>query len=96
MTVDEARSLGKPLLLSDIPAHREQSPERAVFFDPYDHMDLAMKMECFWHELVPGPDFDLEAQARSALSVRVAKYAESFVAVAEEAVANAKFAPRQK
>jgi len=35
-TVEEAKSLGRQVLLSDIAVHREQSPERAVYFDPHD------------------------------------------------------------
>ncbi len=34
-TVEEAKALGVPLVLSDIPVHREQTKE-AVFFDPHD------------------------------------------------------------
>ena len=33
-TVEEARALGVPMLLSDIPVHREQAGEQARFFDP--------------------------------------------------------------
>ncbi|PHR17373.1 MAG: hypothetical protein COA41_12205 [Sphingopyxis sp.] len=40
-TVEEARSFGKSMLLSDIPIHREQVGEDAVFFDPHDASQLA-------------------------------------------------------
>ncbi|MEO1510998.1 MAG: glycosyltransferase, partial [Planctomycetota bacterium] len=43
-TVEEAKSLGKRLLLSDIPVHREQDPERGEFFDPSDAEGLAEKI----------------------------------------------------
>jgi glycosyltransferase involved in cell wall biosynthesis len=33
-TVEEARSLNVPVILSDIAVHREQAPPTAVFFDP--------------------------------------------------------------
>jgi glycosyltransferase involved in cell wall biosynthesis len=33
--VEEARALGVPLLLSDIPVHREQAGCKAMFFDPH-------------------------------------------------------------
>jgi glycosyltransferase involved in cell wall biosynthesis len=35
-TVEEAKSMGKRLLLSDIAVHREQNPESGIFFDPND------------------------------------------------------------
>jgi len=40
-TVEESKSLGKVVIISDIPVHREQAPERGVFFDPADPDELA-------------------------------------------------------
>lgn len=39
-TVEEGKALGCPLILSDIPVHREQAPA-AWFFPPGDHVALA-------------------------------------------------------
>jgi glycosyltransferase involved in cell wall biosynthesis len=44
-TVEEAKTLGKRLLLSDIPVHREQAPARAVYFPPVASDVLADEME---------------------------------------------------
>ena len=44
-TVEEAKNLGKRVLLSDIPVHREQDPADAVFFSPLDPDELAHAME---------------------------------------------------
>ena len=43
-TVEEAKALGKKILISDIPVHREQNPELGIFFDPLNAHDLAEKM----------------------------------------------------
>jgi glycosyltransferase involved in cell wall biosynthesis len=43
-TVEEARALGTPLLLSDIDLHREQAPQGTIFFDPLDPADCARAM----------------------------------------------------
>jgi len=86
ITVDEARSLGKRVLLSDIPAHREQSPAKAAFFDPQDCDDLLEKLGQIWRDVRPGPDVELEAEARRELPERLSAYAEAFTAVAREAV----------
>ena len=40
-TVEEAKALGIPLILSDIPVHKEQVPHGGHFFDPEDPMALA-------------------------------------------------------
>ena len=40
-TVEEAKSIGKTIILSDIPVHREQAPDYAHFFDPKSPVQLA-------------------------------------------------------
>jgi glycosyltransferase involved in cell wall biosynthesis len=40
-TVEEAKALGVPLVLSDIDVHREQAGPAAYFFDPYRAQDAA-------------------------------------------------------
>lgn len=49
-TVEEAKYRGKPILLSDLPVHREQAPAKGVFFDPNDAEDLAKKMWDMWQQ----------------------------------------------
>lgn len=46
-TVEEAKSIGKTVFLSDIPIHREQDPEFGIYFDPQDELALANKIEFF-------------------------------------------------
>jgi glycosyltransferase involved in cell wall biosynthesis len=83
-TASEAKSLGKRVLLSDIPAHREHDPPKGVFFDPGNVADLAAKIAEVWRHVPPGPDLDLEQQARAELPGRISRFAESFVTVARE------------
>lgn len=85
-SVDEARSVGKQVLLSDIPSHREQKPPKAVFFDPHDCNDLAEKLGQIWQKTAPGPDVKLESEARESLPVRLRAYGEAFVSVIQEAI----------
>ena len=47
-TAEEARNLGKAVLLSNIDVHREQAPPRGVYFEPGDARDLACKMRQAW------------------------------------------------
>ena len=84
MTVDEARSFGKQILISDIAPHREQNPPRAVFFDKLDSESLALQMERIWREIAPGPNAEIEAVSRNEMPARMRNYAESFVAIVRE------------
>ena len=62
--VEEAHLFGKPILLSDIPVHREQLPPRSIFFDPRNATDLAARMK----EVFAAPDlvgFDASTERRS-------------------------------
>jgi glycosyltransferase involved in cell wall biosynthesis len=47
-TVEEAKSLGKGMILSDIPVHREQAHQVALFFNPQDPKALAEVMAHAW------------------------------------------------
>ena len=84
MTLDEARSVGKQMLVSDIPAHREQDPPGGVYFDPKDHEGLAGKLRQIWRESQPGPAAKMEDEARRSLPERTRKCAEAFMTVVRE------------
>jgi glycosyltransferase involved in cell wall biosynthesis len=77
-TVEEAKSFGKQVVLSDIPVHREQAPERAFYFDPHSAAALA---ECLWNaSRQDHPDVDavqLRSSARL-LAARQQQFARTF------------------
>jgi glycosyltransferase involved in cell wall biosynthesis len=85
MSVDEARSVGKQVLISDISTHREQDPPKATYFNPENCEDLEEKLAQIWNQSVPGPDAELEREARLRLPARLRSYAETFVSVSREA-----------
>jgi glycosyltransferase involved in cell wall biosynthesis len=82
-TVEEAKSIGKSVLLSDIPVHREQNPVDARYFDPDDMADLSSKMLEAWSEQ-SGRDADRRKEAASALRERTLAYGEAYVRLVEE------------
>ena len=41
-TVEEAKALDLNIILSDIPVHREQNPDRSIFFNARDPEQLAV------------------------------------------------------
>jgi len=87
-TVEEAKSIGKAIVCSDLAIHREQDPPQAWYFDPADPADLAARLVEVYDTRTAGPDRDLEAAARAALPQRTREYAESFLAIAADAVAD--------
>jgi glycosyltransferase involved in cell wall biosynthesis len=85
-TVEETKSIGKPIVLSDIPIHREQAPPEAAYFDPSDPAALAERLIEVYETRSPGPDHELEARARAELPGRTRDYATTFVEIARDAV----------
>ncbi len=87
-TVEEIKSLGKRMILSDIPVHREQNPPQSIFFDPADANALAECLARVWIGTTPGPDRELEAQARANLPGRVLLFARTLMQVVHELVSD--------
>ncbi|MES0151652.1 glycosyltransferase family 4 protein [Mesorhizobium sp. M0012] len=85
-TVEEAKSLGKTVILSDIPVHREQAPEHATYFDPDSPADLCDRM---LHVLdTYSPDLDRERMKKAKLELpgRLKAFARSFEEIVLELV----------
>ncbi|MBM3494255.1 MAG: glycosyltransferase family 4 protein [Armatimonadetes bacterium] len=83
--IEEAKSLGKAVLASDLAVHLEQDPPGGVYFSVNDAEELSNKMAQVWDERKPGPDLALEAQARAQLTERTLAFARAFVGAAREA-----------
>lgn len=84
-SVEDARALGKRIILSDIDAHLEQDPPNSVFFITGSAEDLASKLKLCWPDLHPGPNFLLEEQALKQSKLLGINYARAFMAIMEEA-----------
>ena len=84
-TVEEAKTLGKKVILSSISVHREQAPERATYFDPHDAEALAAAL----YEATGGcdPEEERRSSERSAraLPARRSAFAHTYAAIAREA-----------
>lgn len=83
--VEEAKSLGVPMLLSDLRVHREQAGEGADYFDPQAAEQLAALMAR--HQDLPAPARRArEKEAIAAAKDRVQKFALDFSLTVERAV----------
>jgi glycosyltransferase involved in cell wall biosynthesis len=84
--IEECKSVGKAMIVSDIAVHREQNPPQTLYFPPGDEVALASCLCTAWREWGPGPDAGLEAEARQALPGRMKAFAEGFMSVIYEAM----------
>jgi glycosyltransferase involved in cell wall biosynthesis len=87
-TVEEAKAMGTPMLLSDLPVHLEQAGEGAIYFDRHSPVALADALERF-HPLEREAREALEEAARLRSAHRVRRFAADFAGLVESACAEA-------
>ncbi len=80
--VEDARLLGKPILLSDLAVHLEQAPPMARYFPPQSAAQLADLIEAAWRELTPGPDLAAESAAASDAKIAMESFGSRFLQLA--------------
>lgn len=86
MLVEDCRALGKQIILSDIPVHREQAPPDATFFNPNDIEQLSSILADRWPQLRPGPDRIKENSAQHLLAERHIDNAASLKKIIDRAI----------
>jgi glycosyltransferase involved in cell wall biosynthesis len=82
--VEDCRTLGKKVFLSDIPVHREQNPPHNSYFAPLDAEMLANRIAEQWNELSPGPSLGDEIEATPIQQELIKDYAADFLRIAAE------------
>jgi glycosyltransferase involved in cell wall biosynthesis len=80
--VEDARLLGKTVVLSDLEVHREQNPPGARFFDRTSAESLAAALAEVWKNENPGPDRTREGQAETAALDAQLQFGRRFLAIA--------------
>ena len=80
--VEDARTLGRPCLLSSIAVHREQNPPGARFFEPHSPEALAALIAEAWAGWPAGPDRNAEQAAHAQAVTRLAEVGSRFLALA--------------
>lgn len=84
--VEEAKSIGKGIIISDLPVHREQDPPAAVFFNPHDPEQLAHCLKDAFFAKTAGPDVEQEARAIAQLPERTRQFGTQLIGIVREAV----------
>ena len=85
-TVEESKSVGKRMILSNLPVHLEQAPPESIFFKCDDAQDLAGSIKEAWLNFDSGPDLILEKEARQELNGRMRSFGEAFIEICLEAI----------
>lgn len=80
--VEDARCLGRPLILSDLAVHMEQNPPGAAYFERSNAADLAARLAEWWAQAQPDADRSLERQAQVANREDIQAFARQFLAIA--------------
>jgi glycosyltransferase involved in cell wall biosynthesis len=83
--VAESKSLGKPLLASDLPVHREHGADVYSWLSVDDSEAWADAMEAAIRELSPGPDRDTEERAALRTREEAQETGRALVAILDEA-----------
>ncbi|MBI5055296.1 MAG: glycosyltransferase [Nitrospirae bacterium] len=84
-TVEDARALGKDIILSDIEVHKEQSPEHGHFFETGNIDSLAEQLRKVWPVCRPGVQPEREHNARTQSRENGLKFARTFIEIMQEA-----------
>ena len=84
-TVEEAKSMGKRIILSDIDVHKEQNPEGGLFFDRNSGKDLAEKMLEIWNEPL-AVQMELSKNAYNNLQNRKNSFREDYYSILKRAL----------
>ncbi|MBB5317224.1 glycosyltransferase family 4 protein [Tunturibacter empetritectus] len=89
-SVEEAKSMGKQVLLSDIPVHREQAPERGIFFSPENPDELAAAMIAANDGFDIHQDADMQTRAMARFPARQREFGEAYQTIVNKLVPSTK------
>lgn len=84
--IEDARSLGKPVIASDFPVHLEQNPPNSYFFERSSPEELAELIVQALSNLEAGVNHQLEALARQDNQERVKAYGRRFLEIVHHVI----------
>ena len=85
-SVEEGKAMGKQVILSDLPVHREQAPASGLYFSPDNPEALADCMLTALATYDPAEDARRQAAARAALPGQVEAFGARFQEIVRELV----------
>ena len=85
-SVEEAKSMGKMVVLSNLPVHVEQAPERGIYFKPQEAKDAANAILKAWLDFDSDADQAAMSKAAGELPERLRCFAENYQSLVIEAL----------
>jgi hypothetical protein len=82
--VEEAKSIGKTVILSKISVHVEQNPTGGKYFDPDDADALSRILAEVWDATVGNNDSEQQQKAREQLYARTIAYGKAYLGIVHE------------
>ena len=81
--VEDAKSIGRPIFLTDLSVHHEQAvtPNPFYFFKRGNPQHLASQLAEHWPRLTPGPDFEAEMAGSMVRVARARTSARAFLGI---------------
>lgn len=77
-TIEEAKSLGKNCILSNLNVHIEQNPQDSIYFDPLDIEQISEILSENYQKLPAGPNLKLEEQAKKNMDKRMLEFGTTY------------------
>ncbi|MGH8104930.1 MAG: glycosyltransferase family 4 protein [Arenimonas sp.] len=87
-TVEEAKYMGKRLILSDIEVHCEQAPQDAIFFDAKDASALADSMKTVASQFDPETEAARQMHARANYQDAMNRFGSQYLAIAQTIISS--------
>lgn len=85
-TVEEAKAIGLPMLLSNLGVNREQAAEKATYFDPHDISSMSECIREFYRR--PPTDRPNTETLNDQATHRLRRFADSFESTVRQSIAN--------
>lgn len=80
-TVEESKSIGKKIILSNIAVHKEQKPPNAIFFNPDDEKTLSSILENEWLNYSLNSDDESELTVKNDLEKRTTQFGYDYIKI---------------
>lgn len=85
-TVEEAKSLGKNMIISNLDVHKEQDPPETIYFDPNSPEELAKSMKIKLDKYKAEPNYNLEENAKKNMTTRMEEFGRNYQNIVLETI----------